>query len=495
MRRVQKTGPAWGLYSLMGLSFVGINLLYFLVFPIHFNVVAVILRLAVEVLIVGFSYDVAVLALGLVYWPSGSRRLDTLPECPKVALLYCTCDDVDEQSLRELERLTYSELDIYVLDDSGRADLQALIDESPYRVVRRGTRKGFKAGNLNNWLRCFGQEYEFFIIADADSRFPADFVQQMMRHAMHPANDKVAFFESAILPHNNESAFARIQSASAITGNALRESVENRYRMVLSVGHNNLCRTDPILKCGGFCEDYIAEDYATSIRMLQMGGWMCTAVPVVSYERVPANTAEYVRRQSRWAYQTMQLVSLQVTGLSFAIWLRILRSVLYYLEPVVVTGVLMLMCVALPWKSGQSESFAFSTLEWVGIIAMPSVYIVLPLILRVTHALREGIAIADVLKCFTLYGALFAISSWPISKRLIALVLRARPEFTVTGRTGSPSLLQITRAAWPALVIHWVALAACIASSPFISLVLPWIALLAASPIIACHYQRVDAAA
>ena len=77
--------------------------------------------------------------------PHDLPKRDHLCREPAVALLYCTCDDVVLACLMKLKAQTYSNCTIFVLDDSQSESSRRLIDATGLRVIRRGTRKGFKA--------------------------------------------------------------------------------------------------------------------------------------------------------------------------------------------------------------------------------------------------------------------------------------------------------------------------------------------------------------
>jgi cellulose synthase/poly-beta-1,6-N-acetylglucosamine synthase-like glycosyltransferase len=71
-------------------------------------------------------------------------------------MVYCTCDDFSEESLRASILQNYPNYRVVILDDSSSRSYRALVDAFAARhnvtVVRRPSRTGFKAGNLNNYL-------------------------------------------------------------------------------------------------------------------------------------------------------------------------------------------------------------------------------------------------------------------------------------------------------------------------------------------------------
>ena len=254
------------------------------------------------------------------------RRLQTLESTPSTALLYVTCNDHDLALIEKLCHQDYPELDIYVLDDSQGGSLGRSLDHLPITVVARTTRTGYKAGNLNNWLSKYGANYTYFVVTDADSLLPPNFVSSMVTYANDPANEGVAIFESVITGWNTDSSFARMLDTMRPLENQLATVVQNALGQTLSVGHNNLYRADRIMAGGGFVTHYVAEDYSTSVHLMSQGLGACKVMPVKSFERVPSNLPEFLARQSRWALQTFQLLSLDLSGVDWAPRVRMLES-------------------------------------------------------------------------------------------------------------------------------------------------------------------------
>ena len=68
----------------------------------------------------------------------------------------------------------YDNFETVILDDSSQEAYKTQIDEFAQKhgvkVVRRQDRKGFKAGNLNNYLQ--GRtDYDYFVVLDSEYCF------------------------------------------------------------------------------------------------------------------------------------------------------------------------------------------------------------------------------------------------------------------------------------------------------------------------------------
>lgn len=109
-------------------------------------------------------------------------------------------------------------------------------------------------------------------------------------------------FAGGHLTHwNTSSRFAHLFELFRLLSNMIGLLVENPLGQILSVGHNNLYRTGRLLAAGGFTESYVAEDYATTLKLVSEGLGSCKIVPVEVFERAPSNVHEFLARQSRWA--------------------------------------------------------------------------------------------------------------------------------------------------------------------------------------------------
>jgi len=143
---------------------------------------------------IGVAYGLSELILSLRLAKRDPPKLERLECMPKVALLYATYNDVMPEILDALHNQSYSNCDIFVLDDSTDKRCGLIVDACGFPVIRRSSRSGFKAGALNNWLSLYGRVYDCFIILDADSLIGQDFIEEMLRYAEHPFCQNSLFY-------------------------------------------------------------------------------------------------------------------------------------------------------------------------------------------------------------------------------------------------------------------------------------------------------------
>ncbi len=258
-----------------------------------------------------FAYAFSKRFLSLVLPPFQLPALERLMRSPKVAVLYTTMNDVVPECLRGI-RQTHP-CDVFVLDDSSdprkRATVDSVAVEMGFRVVRRVERRAFKAGALNNWLALHGRAYDYFVLLDADSVLPPDWVAQALRYAEHPENEDLAIFQGMINIWNTDHPFPRaLAPAHTLSQDEWERKLAGYLGTVVCYGHNVMVRTSHVLEVGGFDEGYVSEDFATAVR-LASAGHGSTFVPLHSWEAMPENVRGFVKRQNKWTRGSMEFFS------------------------------------------------------------------------------------------------------------------------------------------------------------------------------------------
>ena len=275
-------------------------------------------------------YEITRMSFALFLKKERVQTQKELDEYPPVALLYTCRDDIVPECLNELRNQQYPNLDIFVLDDSTIADFKNIANVSQYKVIRRNSLRGYKAGNLNHWLKKYGYRYKYFIVFDNDSKAPPNFVEKMVMFAEHPSNHDVAIFQSKIIPWNTSRPFPRMSGIMAPLFMDISSKLGNRTGTVISSGHNNLHRVDVMLSIGGFDEELTAEDVVATLE-LDKEGYRTILVDVVSFEAEPENIYIFCRRAERWAGQTAALFRRSWVGVSAPLKIEISRQLIYYL--------------------------------------------------------------------------------------------------------------------------------------------------------------------
>lgn len=234
-----------------------------------------------------------------------------LLEIPEVAILYTTCNDFVEASLQSCVNQDYSNFKVYVLDDSSDPAIQKTIDTfcSQYpkkiEVVRRPTREGFKAGNMNNALRHVVRE-PYFAIADADEILPTDFLSKLV--PVMESDSHCGFVQA-----NHR---VNKQSESALSGSLgvgidihwkYYQPVRNEYGFVMFLGHGALLRKKCWEEIGGF-PDIVSEDLGFAIHARELGYRGRFVEDVVCLEDFPDTIRSFRIRHIKWTRGTCEFL-------------------------------------------------------------------------------------------------------------------------------------------------------------------------------------------
>src|SRR3989449_621184 len=263
------------------------------------------------VFLFSFAFVFSKRVLSLVLPPFKLPSLDRVERQPKVAVLYTTMNDVVPDCLRSV-RQDYP-VDVFVLDDSSDPGKRALVDrvaeEIGATVLRRQGRKGFKAGAINRWLSVHGAEYEYFVLLDADSLLPRDWVGPALRFAAHPDTADLAIFQGMINIWNTDVKFAgALAPAHVLSHDEWERKLAGYLGSIVCYGHNVLIRTRPVLELGGVTGGDVSQGFRTAVGLASQGP-RSALVPLHSWEALPENVRGFVKRQNKWTRGSMEFFS------------------------------------------------------------------------------------------------------------------------------------------------------------------------------------------
>ena len=203
----------------------------------------------------------------------------------------------------------------------------------------------FKSGNIRDWVRRSGHEYEAMLILDADSLMGA---QTVLRMADTMAADPgCGLLQTVPRVRPGHSLWQRMQSfASEVYGTtlgrgfALWSGSEGNF-----LGHNALVRTRAFAASAGLPHlpgraprggVILSHDFVEAA-LLRRAGWGVRMLPEAndSFEDTPETLAGYLRRDKRWCQGNMQHLSLLATpGLHPVSRFHLLQGAMAYLASV-----------------------------------------------------------------------------------------------------------------------------------------------------------------
>jgi cellulose synthase (UDP-forming) len=192
----------------------------------------------------------------------------------------------------------------YLLDDSGRDELQRLCAKLGVRYIRRERPgEGAKAGNVNHALDLTSGE--FVTILDPDHLPGRDFLDRVLGHFDDPS---VGFVQAPQAYRNQqESVIARggAEQTYELYGPTLMGL--HTLGSPLVFGCHTTFRRSALASIGGYAV-HNAEDLRTTMR-LYAKGWKGVYVPeILARGLTPADLATFLRQQYRWAHSVFDLL-------------------------------------------------------------------------------------------------------------------------------------------------------------------------------------------
>lgn len=218
--------------------------------------------------------------------------------------------------------------DLFILSDTSDAGIAAAEEAMWQDMVarhraagrifyrRRRDRSERKAGNILDFVRRWGGNYECMIVLDADSVMSGETLVALAR--LMEAHPQIGILQSLPLAVGRESLFgrllqfgARLQSPLLTTGLAYWQLGESNY-----YGHNAIVRIAPF---GRLCilprlsgkpplgGEILSHDFVEAAFIVR-GGFEVRQVPELegSWEEVPANVIDFAARDRRWTQGNMQ---------------------------------------------------------------------------------------------------------------------------------------------------------------------------------------------
>jgi len=277
-----------------------------------------------------------------------------LAKWPRVAILYVVFNDMLPQAIQlTLRHLGDVPADLWLLTDSDRQESVEAEGRLPatVRPFQRSSRRGGKAGAINDWLRAHGDEYDYVVPMDADAILAPGTLRELLEIAEHPENARFAGFQTLMEVHPlvASTPFARIMGRGVRWGCRILPVAHQRaFQRGMYWGSNALLRTRVVRAVGGWIEDTICEDFALTAR-LDACGWPVALVDLYNYEGFPPDALSLRERTVRWCRANLSVcrgVFRQRT--SFALRLSVLTPVLFYLMAPTLVALLVLNIVAPP---------------------------------------------------------------------------------------------------------------------------------------------------
>ncbi len=418
------------------------------------------------------SIGVTVVASGLFigyFWLNGTkdlvytaafhrqreRLLPQIPACsrepgdwPRTVLVYCTCDDFCGESLEASMRQDAPGVRTVILDDSKtdtyRRAVDAFAAEHGVEVVRRADRVGFKAGNLNNYLR--RADFDYFVILDSDEIIPPNFVTRCLDYFQHFPNAGIV--QANHVATRNRNRFMSRFHRGVATHWLAYQCVKNRFGFLSLLGHGAMVSAACYQAAGGF-PHLVAEDLCFSIEARTAGYLTVFAPDIMCEEEFPVSYMAFKQRHNKWTQGNMEFIKKYTRRIvsSPMSWFEKLDIVLFtYSLPLtslfslyVVINVIVLPAVSY-------------SVRWPLWMLIPTVAFILAPMLNDILSLRKTMR-PDQLGSYLLHSALLFGSMFFTGLRASFKSLFGSSVFLVTPKKGSRiTWRQAARSNWPDLL-------------------------------------------
>lgn len=228
---------------------------------------------------------------------------------PLVGLLYVTCNDFIEESLGASMRQDYPNCQTTILDDSAdpafRARVDAFAIPRGIPVIRRDGREGFKAGNLNNFLRHAIGHLDYFVIIDSDEILPPGFVTRALDY--FAADRSVGIVQANHIATRNRTTFMRTFAPGVDAHWPAYQAVKSRCGFMSLLGHGAMVSREAYQAAGGF-PHLVSEDIAFAIDARRAGYRTVFAPDITCEEEFPPDYAAFKKRHRRWTEGNMEFI-------------------------------------------------------------------------------------------------------------------------------------------------------------------------------------------
>lgn len=191
-----------------------------------------------------------------------------------------------------------------------------LMPTAPLFYRRRTDNVGRKAGNIEEWVRCWGGAYDAMVVLDADSVMEGNTIRRLTDEMA--ADPTAGLIQTVPRLIKTNTLFGRLQQfATAAYGQTLARGFASWFAGESNYwGHNAIIRTRafaasaglPNLKGNGPFGGVVMSHDFVEAALLRRAGWKVRLLPDLggSYEETPPTLIDHVVRDQRWCQGNLQ---------------------------------------------------------------------------------------------------------------------------------------------------------------------------------------------
>jgi len=262
---------------------------------------------SIKDLIFSLSYAILRKRLNLHYAAINGETKGNVCKNPRFLLLYCTCNDFNAEALTMCRAQSYSNFKTVILDDSSDIEYRKeinryMVRHSNVEVIRRSDRTGYKAGNLNNYLKG-RSDYDYFIVLDSDEVIPSDYIEKVLKYFNYDI--KCGAVQARHTAKKGGNVFQRLMSLSVGSNGQTVQVIKNFYGANALIGHGMTISRECYEKTGGF-PLVVAEDISFAVEIKNAGMNIIYAPDILCYEEFPVNYVSLKKRQCKWTQGNLE---------------------------------------------------------------------------------------------------------------------------------------------------------------------------------------------
>lgn len=331
---------------------------------------------------------------------------------PFVGLVYVTCNDFSEESLSASIMQDYGNCRAVILDDSSSPEYTTRVDEFAslrgIPVVRRSNRHGFKAGNLNNFLRSpAGRELDYFVIIDSDEVLPPEFITRALDYFEDP---EVGIVQANHIATRNRTSFMKMFAPGVDAHWPAYQLVKAHAGFLSLLGHGAMVSRKAYVAAGGFPE-IVAEDIGFAIDALRGGYRTAFAPDITCEEEFPPDYSAFRKRHRKWTEGNMEFIRTYTGRILFSRelkWYEKLDIILFtYSLPL--TGIFSLYvivnAVVFPWLDFSNRFPLWMLVPTVAFLLAPMMNDVIT-----WRRAPKGKLLSYLLHSMALFGSMYFVS-------------------------------------------------------------------------------------
>ncbi len=181
---------------------------------------------------------------------------------------------------------------------------------------RRTHRIKRKSGNVADWCRRWGSRYKTMVVMDADSVMSGECLKRLVQ--LMEARPNAGIIQSAPRASGRDTLYARIQQFATRVYGPLFTAGLHYWQLGESHywGHNAIIRVAPFMKhcalgrlpgTGAMAGEILSHDFVEAALMRRAGWsvWIAYDLPG-SYEEMPPNLLDELKRDRRWCQGNLQ---------------------------------------------------------------------------------------------------------------------------------------------------------------------------------------------